>query len=64
MPKSKTYPTWVMWRTHASGTFVACKRKTGPRAMLTKIVTILLLPVVLVLAVVADILGVEINEGL
>jgi hypothetical protein len=53
-----------MWRTHASGTFVACKRKTGPRAMLTKIVTILLLPVVLVLAVVADILGVEINEGL
>lgn len=33
-------------------------------AMLTKLITILLLPVVLVLAIVADILGVEITEGL
>ena len=32
--------------------------------MLTKLITILLLPVVLLLAVVADILGFEINEGL
>jgi len=31
--------------------------------MLTKLITILLLPVVLVLAIIADILGVEINEG-
>ena len=32
--------------------------------MLTKLITILLLPVVVVLAIVADILGVEITEGL
>ena len=32
--------------------------------MLTKLITILLLPVVVVLAIVADILGLEITEGL
>jgi len=32
--------------------------------MLTKMITILLLPVVLALAILADILGVEITEGL
>jgi hypothetical protein len=32
--------------------------------MLTKLITILLLPFVVVLAIVADILGVEITEGL
>jgi hypothetical protein len=32
--------------------------------MLSKLITILLLPVVLVLAILADILGVEIAEGL
>jgi len=32
--------------------------------MLTKLITVLLLPLVLVLAIVADILGFEITEGL
>ena len=64
MAKSGTYPSWGMWRAQASGTVGSGKRKSGPRTMLTKLITILLLPVVLLLAVVADILGFEINEGL
>ena len=62
--KISTYLFWVMPLPRASGKVEALVNgKFRAQAMLSKLLTILLLPLVLVLAIVADILGLEIAGG-